>query len=295
MYSTFFEGKEDAEITIKNLGAYVKSVSINDADNNGDHVLIGEGILPVGDMINALRSVNYNGYVSIEWDPAWLPEIDDFEVILTFFESHMNAYGNPKKNKKHLYRNNRGDGRFIWKKEQLIDMTFPQVLDAQCEAFPDQIAFKYTTLDYTRTYSQFRDDVDTFARSLIAMGVRPGTHVAVWATNIPQWYIAFWAATKIGAVLVTVNTAYKIHEAEYLFRQSDTHTLVMIDSYRDSNYAEIVKKLCPELASRRSGEPLHAKRLPFLRNVITCGFTMDGCMTWDEAIEEYLLVLKIYY
>ncbi|MBQ9945649.1 MAG: AMP-binding protein [Clostridia bacterium] len=286
MYSTFFEGKEDAEITIKNLGAYVKSVSINDADNNGDHVLIGEGILPVGDMINALRSVNYNGYVSIEWDPAWLPEIDDFEVILTFFESHMNAYGNPKKNKKHLYRNNRGDGRFIWKKEQLIDMTFPQVLDAQCESFPDQIAFKYTTLDYTRTYSQFRDDVDTFARSLIAMGVRPGTHVAVWATNIPQWYIAFWAATKIGAVLVTVNTAYKIHEAEYLFRQSDTHTLVMIDSYRDSNYAEIVKELCPELASHRSGEPLHAKRLPFLRNVITCGFTMDGCMTWDEAIEK---------
>ena len=286
MYSTFFEGKEDAEITIKNLGAYVKSVSINDADNNGDHVLIGEGILPVCDMINALRSVNYNGYVSIEWDPAWLPEIDDFEVILTFFESHMNAYGNPKKNKKHLYRNNRGDGRFIWKKEQLIDMTFPQVLDAQCEAFPDQIAFKYTTLDYTRTYSQFRDDVDTFARSLIAMGVRPGTHVAVWATNIPQWYIAFWAATKIGAVLVTVNTAYKIHEAEYLFRQSDTHTLVMIDSYRDSNYAEIVKELCPELASHRSGEPLHAKRLPFLRNVITCGFTMDGCMTWDEAIEK---------
>ena len=56
--------------------------------------------------------------------------------------------------------------------------------------------------------------------------------MAIWATNVPQWYITFWATTKIGAVLVTVNTAYKIHEAEYLLRQSDTHTLVMIDGSR---------------------------------------------------------------
>lgn len=286
MYCTCFIAKEDAETTIKNLGAYVKSVSINDAEKDGKHVLLGEGVMPVADMINALRSVNYSGYICVEWNREWMPEIDDFEVILTFFESHLNAYGNPRKNKKHLFRNKKGDGRFIWKKEQLIDKTFSQVLDAQCEAFPDQIAFKYTTLDYTRTYSEFRDDVDNFARSLIALGVRPGTHVAVWATNIPQWYIAFWAATKIGAVLVTVNTAYKIHEAEYLFRQSDTHTLIMIDSYRDSNYAEIVKVLCPELKERKQGESLHAKRLPFLRNVITCGFSMDGCMTWEEAVEK---------
>ena len=286
MYATFFKANEDGETTVKNLGAYIKSVLMNDADKDGKYALVGEGILPVADMINALRSINFGGFVGIEWNREWLPEIEDFEIILTYFESHMTGYGNPEKNKKHFYRNKTGDGRFIWKKEQLIDMTFPQVLDAQCEAFPDQIAFKYTTLDYTRTYSEFRDDVDTFARSLIAMGVRPGTHVAVWATNIPQWYIAFWATTKIGAVLVTVNTAYKIHEAEYLFRQSDTHTLVMIDSYRDSNYAEIVKELCPELKDTPAGSPLHSKRLPFLRNVITCGFSMEGCMTWDEAIEK---------
>ncbi len=285
MYATYFNAKEDAEDTVKNLGAYIKSVGINDADGEKP-VLIGEGKLPVTEMINALRSINFNGYVSVEWNTEWLPEITDYEAILTFFESYLNSFGNLKKNKKHLYRNRKGDGRFIWKKEQLIDKTFSQVLDAQCEAFPDQLAFKYTTLDYTRTYSQFRDDVDNFARSLIALGVRPGSHVAVWATNIPQWYIAFWATTKIGAVIVTVNTAYKIHEAEYLFRQSDTHTLIMIDSYRDSDYASIVKELCPELSTLEAGKPLHAKRLPFLRNVITCGFAMDGCMTWEQAVEK---------
>ena len=71
------------------------------------------------------------------------------------------------------------------------------------EEYPDQFAFKFTTLDYTRTYSEFRDDVDAFARALIALGVRPGAKVSVWATNVPQWYITFWAATKIGATLVT--------------------------------------------------------------------------------------------
>jgi fatty-acyl-CoA synthase len=152
------------------------------------------------------------------------------------------------------------------------------------DEFPDQYAFRYTTLDYTRTYSEFRDDVDTFARALIAMGVRPGDHVSIWATNVPQWFITFWATTKIGAVLVTVNTAYKIYEAEYLLRQSDTHTLVMIDGFKDSDYVGIIKELCPELETAEAGKPLHLKRLPFLRNIITVDSKQKGCLTWDEAM-----------
>ena len=75
--------------------------------------------------------------------------------------------------------------------------------------------------------------------------------------------LTFWATVKIGAVLVTVNTAYKIHEAEYLLRQSDTHTLVMIDSCKDSDYKAIIEELCPELKSVTPGQPLYSKTLPF--------------------------------
>ncbi len=153
------------------------------------------------------------------------------------------------------------------------------------EEFPDQYAFKYTTLDYTRTYAEFREDVDNFARALMSMGVRPGSKVAIWATNVPAWYITFWAATKLGAVLVTVNTAYKIHEAEYLLRQSDTHTLVMIESCLDSDYRDIINELCPEIAETVPGEPLHCRKLPFLRNVITVGFRQKGCLTFEEAMD----------
>lgn len=69
---------------------------------------------------------------------------------------------------------------------------------------------------------------------------------------MPAWFITFWAATKIGAVLVTVNTAYKIHEAEYLLRQSDTHTLVMIDHCLDSNYREIIQDPLPGAGRRKA-------------------------------------------
>ncbi len=84
--------------------------------------------------------------------------------------------------------------------------------------------------------------------------------------------------------MVTVNTAYKIHEAEYLLRQSDTHTLVMIDGFKDSNYRQIIEEVCPELATHTAGNPLYAKRLPFLRNVISVGFEANGCLTWDAAM-----------
>ena len=285
MYETYFVGKEDSEKTITNLGAYVKLVHLTDAASEGTHTLIGEGGIPIKEMMNALGSINYNGFISIEWNPEWYEAIDDLEIVLTHYESFMETVEDEAKNKKYYY-NKAHTGKFIWKKEELIEETFPQVLDRMAEEFPDQLAFKYTTLDYTRTYSQFRDDVDNFARSLIAMGVKAGSHVAVWATNVPQWYISFWATTKIGAVLVTMNTAYKIHEAEYLLRQSDTHTLIMIKGYRDSHYDEIMAELCPELEKTKSGEKLHSKRLPFLRNIVTVGYEQQGCMTWEQAVDK---------
>ena len=275
---------ESPEDTIRNLGAYVRHVHIKDSTDAGTYCLVGEGALPLDEFIDALRSVNYDEFISLEWDPAWAEEYADMDLIFTHFVSFMSRYSNLSRARKSLYHSRSGAGRFVWKKDALIEKTFSQVLDTMVEEFPDQYAIKYTTLDYTRTYAQFRDDVDTFARALIDMGVHAGSHVAVWATNIPQWYIAFWAVTKLGGVLVTVNTAYKIHEAEYLLRQSDTHTLVMVSGYRDSDYASIISELCPELSDTRPGEPLRSKRLPFLRNVITVGFSMQGAMTWEQAI-----------
>ena len=285
--AAYLDGGESSEQIIKNLGAYVRHVHINDAKRVGDDIeycLLGEGELPIKDMMLALRSVNYDGFLSLVWDPTWCEELDDMEIIFSQFVGYMSQFSDPSRNEKTLYYNRAHTGKFVWKKDLLIDATFSQVLDRMVEEFPDQYAFKYTTLDYTRTYSEFRDDVDEFARSLIALGVKAGTHVAVWASNVPQWYIAFWATVKLGAVLVTVNTAYKIHEAEYLLKQSDTHTLILTEGSKDTHYGKIIAELCPELATLKPGAALHSKRLPFLRNVITVGFRQKGCMDWNDAL-----------
>lgn len=277
---------ETPDRTIQNLGAYVKHVHMSDSEESGGIIkpcLIGDGIVPMVEMTAALRSIDYNGSLSLEFstDDAGL---NDPDIVLPQFVNVISRYIAVREYNDKYYENKRKTGKFIWPKDELIEMTFSQMLDKVCEEFPDQYAFRYTTLDYIRTYAEFREDVDQFARALIALGVKAGDKVAAWATNVPQWFIAFWASVKIGAVLVTVNTSYKIREAEYLLRQADVHTLVMIDGYRDSDYIGIVRELCPELAYTPSDKPLHCKRLPFLRHIITVSSRQKGCLTWDDAL-----------
>jgi len=282
---TYFGAGESAEATIKTLGAYIKYVRLGDM-KDGKTVLIGEGDLPVENLLNALSSLNFDGYICA----AWNEDINDADIVLTHFANYISSLARKKKSYDNAYYNRSKTGTFVWPKYEVIDATFSDVLDKMVEKYPDQYAFKYPTLDYTRTYEQFRRDVDECAASLISLGVKAGDHVAVWATNVPEWFITFWATTKIGAVLVTVNTAYKIHEIEYLLKQSDTHTLVMIEYCKDINYKEIIEELCPELKDLTPGEPLYSKNLPFLRNVVTVGFSMNGCLNWEQMLSRSSLV-----
>ena len=275
---------ESGQTTVENLGNYIKFIHVKDsAIENGKLVykLMGEGDMPLHEMLSALQKIGYDGYISLEWVKRWSKDLYAAGIVFPQFARYMKPYLMAKKSK--LQIDDRGTGYYPWPKETIINETFPDVLDRICEEFPNQYAFRYTELDYTRTYPEFREDVLRFARSLVAMGVKKDDHVAIWATNVPAWYITFWACTYIGAVLVTVNTAYKIHEAEYLLHQSDTHTLVMVDGYKDSDYVGIMKELCPELMTSKPGE-LKSERLPFLKNIITTDSKQDGCFTWDEAM-----------
>ena len=276
---------ESPKTTVDNLGDYIKYTHVKDSimeDGKVIYKMMGNGDLPIKDMFDELNSIDYDGYVSLEWVYRWARDMLDAGIVVPQFSTYMDKF--KKADDKSLQIDDRGTCYYPWPKETLIDETFPDVLDRICEEFPDQYAFKYTELDYTRTYPEFRDDVDEFARALISMGVTKGQHVAIWATNVPQWYLTFWAATKIGAVVVTVNTAYKIHEAEYLLKQSDTHTLVMIDGFKDSNYIEIINEICPELKDSKPGE-LESERLPALKNVISVDSKQPGCFSWDQIPE----------
>ncbi|MBQ9415188.1 MAG: TIM barrel protein, partial [Clostridia bacterium] len=169
---TYFTAGESAETTIKTLGAYVRYVRFGDR-LDGQDVLIGEGTLPVGLFLDALRSLHYEGYVCADWND----EVHDPDIVLTHFESMMRGFVSDADAVKALPTNRDGSGTFPFKKYEPVDLTFPEMLDVMVEHYPDQYAFKYTTLDYTRTYAQFRRDVDRTAAAFIAMGVKPGYHV----------------------------------------------------------------------------------------------------------------------
>jgi len=94
---------ESAEKSVTNLGAYIKHVHIKDSESLDEHSLIGEGTLPVDKFMNALRSINYNGFISIEWDPNWDEEISDHDIIFPHFVSFMSRYKNLSRAKSTLY------------------------------------------------------------------------------------------------------------------------------------------------------------------------------------------------
>ena len=152
----------------------------------------------------------------------------------------------------------------------LWEKTIGQQLEEVAALYPDDEAVKYTDRDYRRTWKEFSDEVDVIARGFLSMGIKKGDHIAIWATNVPEWMLTFFACVKIGAILVTVNTAYKVFELEYLLSQSDSKILVMIDKWKKSDYVEIVNQLIPTLKDQ-DPENLDVPELPFLKNIFFAG------------------------
>jgi fatty-acyl-CoA synthase len=146
-------------------------------------------------------------------------------------------------------------------------MTVGDLLDRQTERFGDREALVHVEQGLRYTYAQFRAQCNRMARGLMALGIGRGQHVGIWATNYPQWVVTQFATAKIGAVLVTVNPAYRTHELEYVLRQSDAHALVLIGSFRSSDYVAMLNRVVPELSNAAPGQ-LHSPPLPHLRHVI---------------------------
>ncbi|MBQ5771955.1 MAG: sugar phosphate isomerase/epimerase, partial [Clostridia bacterium] len=127
--AAYFGGGESAEQVIKHLGAYVRHVHVSDARMTADgleYCLVGEGELPLASMMLALRSVNYDGFLSLVWDPRWCEELDDMEIIFSQFVNYMKQYSDTSRKEPALYYNKTHTGKYVWKKEALIDATFSQ-------------------------------------------------------------------------------------------------------------------------------------------------------------------------
>ncbi|WP_243290506.1 AMP-binding protein [Bacillus sp. FJAT-47783] len=158
--------------------------------------------------------------------------------------------------------------------EGLKNVTIGQLLDETVRKYGKQEGVVYSKEGIRFTYNEFLDEVNKLAKALIGLGVQKGEHVAVWATNVPEWLLLQFATAKIGAVLVTVNTSYQARELEYLLKQSDCTTLFLIDGFKGTSYVEIAQSI---IASNEN--------LPQFKNLIYIGKdTPEGMLHWDKLL-----------
>lgn len=164
-------------------------------------------------------------------------------------------------------------------------LTIGQALARTADTFGDNDALVFPATEVRFTWRELADEVDRCALGLLALGIERGQHVAIWATNVPEWIVLQHATARIGAVLVTINPAYRPFELKYVLAQSDAVALVLVDHFKTSDYFAMLAEVCPELAAAPPGK-LAAAEYPRLRWVVSIkGDTPAGAISWGELLE----------
>jgi len=167
---------------------------------------------------------------------------------------------------------------------EYIEKTLSDVLREKTQADPNHDFLVYADRNLRFTYGEFDKRVDELAKGFLAMGLKKGDHVGIWATNVPDWNTVLFACARIGLVLVTVNTGYKLHELDYVLKQSDMVCLCVIDGWRDSDYVAMVNELIPELKTSQRGY-LKSEKYPFLKHIVYVGQQKHrGMYSFNEVL-----------
>lgn len=149
----------------------------------------------------------------------------------------------------------------------LLGQTIGQNFDEATEKYGDELALVSRHQGIRYTYKELRDQVDRVACSLRRLGFRRGDRIGLWATNCAEWTIIQYATAKAGIILVTMNPSYRRTELEYSLNKVGCAGLVLISSFKNSDYESMVYDVVPELKDSPLGE-LRAEKVPTLRYVI---------------------------
>jgi fatty-acyl-CoA synthase len=163
-------------------------------------------------------------------------------------------------------------------------LTIGQTLRETARRYPGQDAVVFCEQPTRFTWAEFDGIVDRAACGLLALGFLPGDHFGVWATNVPEWVILQFATARIGVVLVNINPAYRTSEFKYAIRQSEIRGLALIDAFKSSDYFDMLREVCPELALKEPGE-LQSESFPKLQWVVSLrGSAPTGALSWNELL-----------
>ena len=166
----------------------------------------------------------------------------------------------------------------------LLGLTIGDLFDQTVSRYPDNMALISRHQNIRWSYQQLQTQVNQCAKSLLHLGLQKGQRVGIWAPNCAEWCITQFATAKIGVVLVNINPSYRLHELEYVLKQSGCSALILASQFRSSNYAELLYDLAPEL---RDCEPGNFKSalLPELTIVVRLAEDkVPGMFTWNELM-----------
>ncbi|MEE1782070.1 AMP-binding protein [Streptomyces sp. SP17BM10] len=147
----------------------------------------------------------------------------------------------------------------------LLGDTIGENLDRAVRAFPGRDALVDRATARRWTYAELAADVDALALGLLALGIAKGDRVGIWAPNCAEWTLTQYATARLGAILVTVNPAYRSHELEYVLNQAGIRLLVAAPSFKTSDYAAMIDEVRP--------------RCPELERVV-----LTGSAAWDDLL-----------
>ena len=160
--------------------------------------------------------------------------------------------------------------------------TLGNLLDLAVTLFGSKEALSFEGQRWS--FVELRAKVDIVARGLIGMGIKPGDKICLWMTNCPEWVFVFFAAARIGAVLVPINTRFRVADMEYVLRQSDSSTLIMMDGSGPVDYLGMLREVCPEIDSRCESE-LVTHKFPELKRVVVLGNNHpEGVVNWEDML-----------
>lgn len=166
-----------------------------------------------------------------------------------------------------------------------IALTIGSLLDKSASEHPEQKAIIWQDPFSQYTFAELRIITDKAAKSLIALGIRPGERLALWAQNAPEWIIMQFGAAKAGAITVTINPSCRGAELEFILAHSGAAALVMVDTVNPpGNSLGILDRIIPERSSSSPGN-IHALRLPSLRSLINlCSSRCEGVIAWEDFL-----------
>ena len=133
----------------------------------------------------------------------------------------------------------------------LLEETIPQNLARTVAEHADRDALVSVEQGLRFTYAQFADEVDQVARGLMGIGAAKGDRVGIWSPNYAEWVLVQYATARIGAILVTINPAYRSSELEYVLNQSGISVLVAVESFSTSDYRSMIEEVWGRVPTNR--------------------------------------------